>query len=191
VEESGVCRPKKRWTSERMRRIIQRESIKWIGERLNISAWRQIAIAIARRFLRDKFRFEDGDDLGGSDDFDEDNHEGDSVWDLQAGHGTRIAGLIYARLLSEGRFETKSQRERFRQVSQEWHQFLGFASSQAGFGVKAGQKRKQSHWDQANREMRLYRWKQLREVNIYRRLEALQGPGAKFRGTQEVANHYC
>jgi superfamily II DNA helicase RecQ len=26
----------------------------------------------------------------------------------------------------------------------------------------------------------------LREVNIYRRLEALQGPGAKFGGTQEA-----
>src|SRR6187402_3553284 len=185
--ESSVCRPKKQWTSERMRRIIQRESMKWMGVRLNISAWRQIVIAIARRFLRDRFGFEDKDDLGGSDDFDEDNHEGDSVWDLQAGHGTRIAGLIYARLLSEGKFETKSQRERFRQVSQEWHQFLGFASSQAGFGVQVRQKRKQSHCDQVNREMRLYRWKQLREVNIYRRLEALHGPGAKFRGTQEPA----
>ena len=85
--------------------------------------------------------------MEGSNDFDKDNHKGDSVWDLQAGYGTRIAGLIYARLLSEGRFETKSQRERFRQVSQEWYQFLGFASNQAGFGVKVGQKRKQSYWD--------------------------------------------
>lgn len=98
--------------------------------------------------LRDKFGFEDEGSLGISDEFDEDNHEGDSVGDLQSGHGTRIAGLIYARLVPEGQFETKSQ---------EWHQFLGFASSQAGFGVKVGQKRKQSHWDQANREMRLYR----------------------------------
>ncbi len=78
----SVCRPKKRWTSERMRRIIQRESMKWMGVRLNISAWRQIVIAIARRFLRDKFGFEVGDDLKGSNNFDKDNHERDSVWDL-------------------------------------------------------------------------------------------------------------
>ena len=52
-----------------------------------------------------------------SNDFDKDNYKGDSIWDLQAGHGTRIAGLIYARLLSEGRFETKSQCERFHQVN--------------------------------------------------------------------------
>jgi hypothetical protein len=42
VEESGICRPKKRWTSERMRRIIQRERMKWIGVRLNISAWSRL-----------------------------------------------------------------------------------------------------------------------------------------------------
>ena len=65
-------------------------------------------IAIAQRFLRDKFGFEVGNNLGGSNDFDKDNYEGDSVWDLQAGHRTRIAGLIYARLLSESKFETKS-----------------------------------------------------------------------------------
>ena len=53
-----------------------------MGVKLNISAWRQIMIIIARRFLRDKFGFKVGDDLGGSNDFDEDNHEGDSVWDL-------------------------------------------------------------------------------------------------------------
>jgi superfamily II DNA helicase RecQ len=186
-ETEAVCRPKTRWTSERMRRIIQRESEKWIGQRLNISAWRQVCIAIGRRFLQDKTAFEgDKEDPGGHNEFDEDNHRGDSMWDLQAGHGTRIAGLIYARLLTEGRFETKSQRERFRRISQEWHQFLGFASSQAGFGFQIGQKRKQPHWDQVNREMRLYRWKQMQAVNIYSRLEALQ-PGARFRGTQEAA----
>jgi hypothetical protein len=69
IEESSVCQPKTRWTSERMRRIIQRESTRWIGERLNISARRRVVIAIARRFLRDKFGSEDEDDLGGSDDF--------------------------------------------------------------------------------------------------------------------------
>lgn len=184
-EDQGLCRPPRRWTSERMRRIMQRESTKWIGETLNISAWRQIAIAIARRFLRENFSV-DEDQHGGDEDFDEDNHGGDSVWDLQAGHGTRIAGLIYARLLSEGRFETKSQRERFRQVSQEWHQFLGFSSSREGVGLQVGQKRKVPHWDAANREMRLFRWKKMRQVNIYSRLEALQGAGARFRGTQEA-----
>ena len=66
-----------------------------------------------QRFLQDKFRFEVRDDLGSSNDFDKDNYKGDNVWDLQAGYKTRITGLIYARLLSKGKFKTKSQWERF------------------------------------------------------------------------------
>jgi hypothetical protein len=76
--------------------------------KLNISSWRQIIIAIACRFLRDKFRFKDKDDLESNDDFNKDNYEGDSVWDLQAGHRTRIVRLIYAYLLFEGKFKIKS-----------------------------------------------------------------------------------
>jgi hypothetical protein len=105
-----------------MRKIVQTESTAWTGLRLNISAWRQISIAVARRYLRDAIGFEEGGGSGSGSDgcegFDEDNAEGDSAWDLQSRHGTRIAGMIYARLLSEGRFETKSQKERFRQVSE-------------------------------------------------------------------------
>jgi hypothetical protein len=33
--------------------------------------------------------------------FDEDNLDGDSLWDLQAGHRTHIAGMIYARELRQ------------------------------------------------------------------------------------------
>ena len=178
--DQGLRQPRKRWTSERMRKIIQQESMAWMGVKLNISMWRQVAIAIARKYLRDQFGFESQEDnIEGCEDFDEDNDEGDSPWDLQSGHGTRVAGMIYARLLSEGKFETKSQKERFRQVSQEWHQFLGFASSREGFAVNIRQKRKRSHWEEANREAQMYRWKQMRTVNVYRRLEAMLGAGAQ------------
>lgn len=189
-EEEGAStrRPMRPWTSERMRKIIQRESVAWMGVKLNISAWRQVVIAIARKYLRDKFGF--GDDeipSGDVEDFDEDNDEGDSPWDLQAGHGTKVAGMIYARLLSEGRFETISQKERFRAVSQEWHRFLGFASSWEGLEIGVGQKRKRAHWEEVNRDLQIYRWKQMRGVNIQARLEAMLGPGSQFRGLQEQA----
>jgi hypothetical protein len=39
-------------------------------------------IAIACRFLRDKFGFKEKGDLGGMDDFDKDNYKGDNAWDL-------------------------------------------------------------------------------------------------------------
>ena len=46
-----------------------------IGVRLNISSWRQIAIAIARKFIRAEYRFDTNDgDSEECEDFDEDNH---------------------------------------------------------------------------------------------------------------------
>src|SRR5450432_3275936 len=45
----------KQWTSERIRKIMQKHSEKWLGVRLNISAWRHIAIGISRRYLRRRF----------------------------------------------------------------------------------------------------------------------------------------
>ena len=46
------------WISERIRKIMKKASGRWIGVELNISAWRQIAIAISRVFCREEDRFE-------------------------------------------------------------------------------------------------------------------------------------
>ncbi|VTT78220.1 unnamed protein product [Fusarium fujikuroi] len=74
----------RKWTSDR-----------FTGKQLNISAWRHIAIGIANRFLDKSFGSSETDDG-------EEDEEGgglvDSIYDLQAGHGSHIAGLIYARL---------------------------------------------------------------------------------------------
>jgi hypothetical protein len=111
LSDRAKTRPPKSWTLERLRKIIQRESTEWIGVRFNISVWRDTVIAIGRRFLRDIFKDDDTLDGNGGDDFDEDNEEGDSPWDLQCSHGTYVAGDIYTRLITEGKFETMSKRE--------------------------------------------------------------------------------
>lgn len=181
--ESSV-RPQKAWTSERMRKILQRESTARMGVRLNISAWRQVSIAIARKFIREEYRFDTSEgEPGKCDEYDEDNHQGDSAWDLQAGHGTRVAGMIYARLLFEGEYEMQSQKEKYRQISQEWHQFLGFSSAMQGSRQK---KRKMSHWEEANQEMQQLRWKRLKTTNVQARLESMLGEDAHFRGEQKA-----
>ena len=45
----------KQWTSERIRKVMQKQSEKWLGVKLNISAWRHIVIGISRRYLQGKF----------------------------------------------------------------------------------------------------------------------------------------
>jgi hypothetical protein len=67
----------KNWTSDRLRRIIQEHSVRWLGEELNISAWRHIAIAISNRFLRGDFKDDSANDID-LDGFDDD----DNPWDL-------------------------------------------------------------------------------------------------------------
>ena len=67
--------------------------------------------------VKDQFEDDQGK-LEGEDGWDEDNTAGDDPWDLQAGHGTHIAGMIYARELMEGNDSIISRREQFRRISQ-------------------------------------------------------------------------
>ena len=84
-----------RWTSERVRHIMQEVSMRLMGVKLHISAWRQISIAISRRYCREHpFPQEDTSQDGDSGQ-EEDSLE-DNLWDLQSGHGSHIAGMIYA-----------------------------------------------------------------------------------------------
>jgi hypothetical protein len=134
----------KQWTSERIRKIMQKQSEKWLGVRLNISAWRHIVISISRRYLSGRFVVDEAEEEVEWETFDEDNLDGDSPWDLQAGHGTHVAGMIYARELRQAPGQTMRRQDMFRQISQEWHRFLQFESSIQGFGIKAGMKRPRS-----------------------------------------------
>ena len=179
----------KQWTSERIRKIIQKQSEKWLGVRLNISAWRHIAIGISRRYLQGKFVVDEAEEEVDWETFDEDNLDGDSPWDLQAGHGTHVAGMIYARLLRQAPGQTMGRQDMFRQISQEWHRFLQFESSIQGFGIKAGMKRPRSEWEHIGREVQFRRFKQMCHVNIHGKLKELMGPKAEFRGLQEKSMH--
>lgn len=170
----------RKWTSDRARRIIQRHSERLMGTVLTISAWRHMAIAISRRFLNKQF------DDGGFGDEDEDGVD-DSPADLQAGHGTHVAGMIYARALQQGGFGTAEKRDQFRMVSQQWHRFLGFgADDWSGAGRDgAGAKRRRAPFDSHREEARFQRFARLHRVDIRGELRNMMGDGAAFRGQQE------
>ncbi|KAJ4398869.1 hypothetical protein N0V91_009871 [Didymella pomorum] len=54
----------RKWTSDRFREALKRESTTGLGQALTIAAYREIAIGISRRFLRAStaFRTEEGED---------------------------------------------------------------------------------------------------------------------------------
>ncbi|KAE8555303.1 hypothetical protein EYB25_003851 [Talaromyces marneffei] len=120
------------WTSERVRRILQRESTVGLsGQTLNIASYREIAIAISRRYMRAERAFVRCDPHSTTED---DLHEDEAqimarMMDEQAGHSPHVAGAVYARETTERAGEVVDRRQRFRQSSQEWHQFLRFTSA--------------------------------------------------------------
>jgi RecQ family ATP-dependent DNA helicase len=158
--------------------------MRWIGVKLNISSWRHIAIAISRRYCRDPFQSEDHE-------LEEDSMD-DDLWDLQTGHGTHTAGMVYARELMEGNNMVVGRREKFRRVSQEWHRFWQFGSAGTNTAgqeasINAGQKRKWVTLEGNIQHAQMARWKRLQTVDIREELKQMLGDEAEFRGLQKPA----
>lgn len=97
-----------------------------------------MSIAMGRRYFRNALtahsKVLDDMNLDDSDsNSDEDKGASDSPYDLQAGHTSRTASLIYGRLVMEGAFEMNDRRLHFRYISEEWHRLLSFLSAIRGF----------------------------------------------------------
>jgi len=139
---------------------------------------------MSRRYCKEHlFQREDTSQDSDSNGEEEDSIE-DSPWDLQSGHGSHVAGMIYAQELMEGGNTVISQQEQFRQVSVTWHRFLKFGL--AHDSSRVGCKRKRGAEDDIE-EVQRARWKRLREVDIKEELKHMLREQAKFRGLQEPA----
>ena len=96
-----------------------------MGVELTIQIYREISIAMSRRWIRSQDAFvldEDDEDK----DWNEDDDE--RIADEQAGHTSHIAATVYARGINECSGEIATQRRRFREASESWHVFLNFQS---------------------------------------------------------------
>ena len=102
-------------TSDQFRLIFRRETMLGLGVAINPSQYRHIAIGISRRYFDKSHRFERDDDIN-SDSKNNINYE-DDVIDLQAGHKSNIAGLIYGRGIMKRSGEVQSLKNKFRETS--------------------------------------------------------------------------
>lgn len=178
-----------KWSSDRVRRIIQRHSERLLGRKLSTSSWRQIAIAISNRYLGTQhdpsYGGENGEDEDGIDDVSD-------ARDLQAGHTSHVAGMIYAREMQQGLGGTALMREKFRETSREWHQFFDFGQEGAGRdGVRGGataaahQRRQRNKFESSRQSVRLRRLEALRQVDVSAMLRCIKGKAATFRPGQK------
>jgi hypothetical protein len=99
-----------------------------------------VAIAISRRYLKSRLAFRPDED---DEDGDRNEDAEDEILDKQTAHTSHIAGMVYARGITECNREVASKRERFREASVMWHRFLGFEASVDELSI-VGQKRKRA-----------------------------------------------
>lgn len=112
------------WRPDKMTYIMKQTSQRLIGVPITIRAWRQIIVAITRRFLNPSVGSTWGSSRDETDSSDDDGFE-NYIEDLQSGHTSLTAGSIYGRQAEEGLSIPAIQQDRFRQASRHWHRFLG------------------------------------------------------------------
>lgn len=172
------------WDTNRVRRVMQRESEKRIGVKIGVALWRQAYPAIQRQHSIDSNVRETIDRL-----YEETvgaksgNQSIEEVRAKQAGHGLHVEEMIYGLLLNESPFTTMHEREQFRQVSMDWHRMLHFRSAWQADGRIP--KRVKQQVEAARSEARRWRYKQMRSVDIDAQLKRItQNEKAEFRGVQ-------
>ena len=101
------------WGTDRVRRVLQKQTGSRIGVKISTAIWRQVYPAIQREWSQERGVREMLDEI----------YEGRAVGDeddwksRQAGHSRRTEEMIYGILMSESPFQTRSERQKFRKVS--------------------------------------------------------------------------
>ena len=167
------------WTPARISREMKRISEEALGEGMTLQSWRDISIAVSRKYLRKgEGRFKHDEE-----DWDNETQE-DEIEDMQAGHGTHVAGIVYARGIREQDGVVESMRQKFRTASENWHGFLGFGVP--GEGGRAKRKRKEVGWKEEAEEGRRKRHRRLRTIDMDVEMrKMMRNEQAEFRGLQK------
>lgn len=173
----------RKWTTERMKHELQRVSEAGLGQSINIAAYRQIAIAIGRRWIR-RGMSEATDERGDDGEWLQDDPSGD-IADEQATHSPHVAGAVYARETQELAGATASRRQQFRAISIDWHRFLGFPSTESVLPV--GVKRKRCPFETDAEESRTERQVRLRQMDAQAELQWMMRKETSFRSVQGEA----
>ena len=109
------------WDTNRVQYTLKRATEQEMEAKVGIMAWRHLIKAIMRAFTQDPQVLQMF-----KNDRERDKKSDDEVRDQQFGHSPWVAGMVYSRGIQEYPSQTAHQREAFRRVSMEWHQFLGF-----------------------------------------------------------------
>jgi hypothetical protein len=106
------------WPSSRLSHILKQEFQTHLHTQANIQIWWHAAIAISHWHLR-QAKFRKDFDIGAGP---------IATWnDAQACHAADLAASVYARGIEEAPGHTEQARAEYRQISREWHAWLGLS----------------------------------------------------------------
>ena len=109
------------WSTERLTKVLTRETSKRLGFRMTVQEYRHVAIAIDREFIRGS--------SAEADEGDEDEEDND-VHDLMAAHSTKLANARYARMGGLSKGLTPKSINIYRTVSDKWQKWYKLESRQ-------------------------------------------------------------
>ncbi|KAJ6130928.1 hypothetical protein N7523_001388 [Penicillium sp. IBT 18751x] len=161
-----------------------------LHHRLTLAAYRDITIAISRRYFSNAKPFphnvrEDGTEVIADDEANEDTID-DEQWiryiaDLQATHTTYVAEIVYGRMISQQQGTTAGRQAGFRTSSVYWHDLLGFNIKDIPSSVLG--KRPQPRWKDEGVIIRDERQHLVETTNITEALQRMTGQAPmQFRG---------
>ena len=174
----------RKWTTDRMKEELQQVSMAALGKPMHVAAYREIAIAISRQWVRGATAFQT-DEADENEEWRKENMLSD-VADDQATHSPHIAGMIYARDSMEMSGATADRRRQFRAVSTDWHRFLGFESTRVK-DEKVDLKRKRCRFEDDADEERVERRIRLQRMNATAELQRMMQKEVSFRSVQGEA----
>lgn len=130
------------WETDRLTRVMKRETGRHLGVELTTHSYRHLAIAIGRKVIGEQFA---NGYLGDVDDFDEPEEETDDSLEMQAGRGGEVGAKRYGVSMDIIKNLSSRSIDTFRPLCQQWHRFLALESYRAEGGTK--RKRQDEHED--------------------------------------------
>jgi superfamily II DNA helicase RecQ len=178
------------WETNRIRRVMRRESEKRIGVPIGTSDWRQAYPAIHREFAinqdvvgtLDRIYANENPSKRGVEMDEEQTRE--AIRAKQSCHSPQMEESIYGRQLQQNPFAMRREQDAFREVSVDWHRFMQFPSSYEVQNASPDIKRRIKQ-EQDSRKFE--RWRQMQEIDVEGQLKKMYGAQARFRGKQREA----
>jgi superfamily II DNA or RNA helicase len=173
----------RKWTTDRMTDAMKQATSAGMGRAIGVAAYREIAIAISREWVRGATQFQ-RDEEDAPQEWDEEQALAHAA-DEQATHTPQIAGSIYARNSMERSGVNADRRLRFRMVSTDWHRFLQFESQRSQ--DQRDTKRKRCPFEDDADEEYARRQTRIKQMDAAAALKGMMKAEVSFRSVQGEA----